>query len=91
VFLGLYLEALDEELVTLQSSIGKHKPSSAPKVDELEEERDCTVRQLLYLCTEFGDADVQYTWTRIGRFGQVAHLAHIRWKVPLDRTRAKPA
>ncbi|KAF8471454.1 hypothetical protein DFH94DRAFT_674474 [Russula ochroleuca] len=57
VFLGLYLEALDEELVTLQSSIGKHKPSSAPKVDELEEERDCTVRQLLYLCTEFGDAD----------------------------------
>jgi hypothetical protein len=57
VFLGLYLEALDEELVTLQSSISKHKPASTPKVDELEEEtrsdkgqteveeRDCTVRQ----------------------------------------------
>ncbi|KAH9980795.1 hypothetical protein BJV77DRAFT_1073382 [Russula vinacea] len=37
-FLGLYLEALDEELFTLQSSIIKHKPTSTPKVDELEGE-----------------------------------------------------
>jgi Family of unknown function (DUF6535) len=32
-----------------------------------------------------------YSWTRIGKFSQVAHLAHIRWKIPLNRTRAKPA
>jgi hypothetical protein len=38
VFLGLYLEALDEELVTLQSSISTRKPASTLKVEELEEE-----------------------------------------------------
>ena len=69
-FLGLYLEALDEELFTLQSSIIKHKPTSTPKVDELEGEirsgegqtevgeRDYTVRRLFYLCTRFSVADV---------------------------------
>jgi hypothetical protein len=38
VFLGVYLEALDEELVTLQPSISKPKPVFTPKVEELEEE-----------------------------------------------------
>jgi hypothetical protein len=38
VFLGLYLEALDEELVTLRSSIGTHRSASTLKVKELEEE-----------------------------------------------------
>ena len=28
---------------------------------------------------------------RIGEFSHDPHLAHIRWKVPLDRTRAKLA
>ena len=60
MLLGLYLEALDEELFTLPSSrsIGTHEPASALGVEELEEkgqsaegqmevgERDYTVRQL---------------------------------------------
>jgi hypothetical protein len=37
VFLELYLEALDEELVALQSSISKHEPGSTLKAGELEE------------------------------------------------------
>jgi ubiquitin carboxyl-terminal hydrolase 10 len=36
-------------------------------------------------------ASLTYAWTQIDKFSQVAHLAHIRRKVPLDRTRAKPA
>ena len=38
MFLGLYLEALDEELVTLRSSIGTHRPASTLKLQELKEE-----------------------------------------------------
>ena len=38
MFLGLYLEALNEELVTLRSSIGTHRRASILKVEELEEE-----------------------------------------------------
>ena len=40
MFLGLYLEALDEELVTLHSSISTHKPASTStlKVEKLKEE-----------------------------------------------------
>ena len=37
-FLGLYLDALDEELVELRTYIGKQKPASAASVEELEEE-----------------------------------------------------
>ena len=99
MFLGLYLEALDEELVTLRSSIGTHRPASTLKVKELEEEahssesqtemreRDYTVRR----SSELGLAVLMYTWTRKGKFGRVAHLAHIRWKVLFDHTRVKPA
>lgn len=36
-FSGLYLEALDEEVVALQSYIGTHKPASTLKIDKLEE------------------------------------------------------
>jgi hypothetical protein len=32
-----------------------------------------------------------YTWTRVDKLSRVAHLAHIRWKVSLDRMRTKPA
>ena len=38
MFLGFYLEALEEELVTLRSSTGMHRPASTLKVEELEEE-----------------------------------------------------
>ena len=38
MFLGLYLEALDEELVTLRSSTSTHKLASTLKVEEIEEE-----------------------------------------------------
>ena len=38
MFLGLYLEALDKELVTLRSSIGTHRRATILKVEELEEE-----------------------------------------------------
>jgi hypothetical protein len=61
VFLCLYLEALDEELATLHSSISTHELVSTLKVEEVEEEtksgecqtevreRDYTVRQFLFL------------------------------------------
>ena len=54
--LGLYLEALDEELVTLRASINTHKLTSTMEVEELKEEplsgtevveRD-SVRQFLF-------------------------------------------
>lgn len=64
-FLGLYLEALDEELVTLQTSMSTLKPASTSKVEELKEEtdqgsgqtevgeRNYTVRQFcFFLCSE---------------------------------------
>jgi hypothetical protein len=59
--LGLYFEALDEELVALQTSMGAHKPFFALKVEELREEtqagrgqtgvgeRDHTVRRFHFL------------------------------------------
>jgi hypothetical protein len=100
-FLGLYLDALDTELVELHTYISTHKPASAPSVEELEEEarsaegqttaarkRDFTVRRLSFL---FLNRALTHAWTRIGKFSRVAHLAHIWWKVPFDRTRAKPA
>ncbi|KAF8461823.1 hypothetical protein DFH94DRAFT_677586 [Russula ochroleuca] len=52
VFLKLYLEALDEELVALQSSISKHKPGSTLKAEELEEETQSSEGQ-----TEMGQRD----------------------------------
>ena len=63
-FLGLYLDALDRELVELQTYIRTHEPASVPDVEEFEGEvaeaksaegqtevgnRDDTVRQLLFL------------------------------------------
>jgi hypothetical protein len=60
-FLGLYLDALDEELVELRTYISTHRPASASDVEELEEEvqsieeqaavgkRDHTVRQSSFL------------------------------------------
>lgn len=59
-FLGLYLDALDEELLKLRTYIGLHKPASTPSVENLEEEtqsaedlteaghRGYTVRQLSF-------------------------------------------
>jgi hypothetical protein len=38
VFLGLYLDALDEELVELHTYISTHKPALVPSVDEIEGE-----------------------------------------------------
>jgi hypothetical protein len=61
VFLGLYFDALDEELDTLRSSISTPKLVSTLKVERLEEEtqtsegqtevkeRDYAVRQLFFL------------------------------------------
>ena len=56
-FLRLFLNALDEELVAIQTYISTHKPVSAPSVEGLEEEaqaggvvkRDYTVCQLFSL------------------------------------------
>ena len=60
-FLGLYLDALNEELVQLQTYNSAHKPASAPSAAELEEEvqsaegqtevgkRDYAVCQLFFL------------------------------------------
>ena len=61
MFSDLYLEALDEELVTLRSFVSGCRPASISKVEELGEatqlgesqivrERDCTVvRHFLFL------------------------------------------
>ena len=61
MFLSLYLDALDEELVALRSSFNTHIPASTLKGEGLEEEnqlgkgqievgeRGCTVRQLFFL------------------------------------------
>ena len=32
-----------------------------------------------------------YSRTRIGKLSRFTYLEHVRWKVPFDRTRAKPA
>jgi hypothetical protein len=99
-FLGLYLEALDKELVELHAHISTHGPASV--VEELEGlaqsgesqtnmgERYYAVR---YLFSPAAPSLVllTYAWTRIGKFSRDAHVAYIRWKVPFDRTRAKPA
>jgi hypothetical protein len=62
-FLGLYLDALDRELVELQTYISTHEPASVPNVEEFEgevaetkyaegqtevEKRDHMVRQLFF-------------------------------------------
>jgi hypothetical protein len=56
-FLDLYLEALDEELITSRTYTSTHKPATAPGIDEREDEtqsaegqtevrrREYTVRQ----------------------------------------------
>jgi hypothetical protein len=101
-FLGLYLGALDEELVKLRTYISTHEPPSAPSGEKLEEEaqsaegqtevgkRDYTVCKLFFISLH-GSTLLMNAWTRIGKFSRFAHLAHIRWKVPFDRTCAKPA
>ena len=73
MLLGLYLEALDEELVALQSSIGTHKPTSILKVEGLEEEtqsgegqtevgeQDDTVRQFFSFCL-LSSVSLMYKW-----------------------------
>ena len=69
-FLGLYLDALDEELIELYTYISTNKPASTPSVEELGEgtqsakgqtegKRDYTVRRLFFLSAmSFGVADV---------------------------------
>ena len=62
-FLGLYVDALDKELVELKTYISTHEPASVPNVEEFEGEvaeaksaegqtkvgkRDHTVRQLFF-------------------------------------------
>jgi hypothetical protein len=103
-FLGLYLDALDEELVELHTYISTLKLAS-PCVEELDGEtqsaegqaevakREYTVhvRRLCFFFSALSLTFMTYAWTRIGTFSRVAHLAHIRWKVPFDRSRAKPA
>ena len=64
-FLGLFLDALDRELVELQTYIRTHKPASVPNIEGFKGEvaeaksaegqievgkRDYTVRQLLFPC-----------------------------------------
>ena len=52
VFLGVFLDTLDEELAKLYTYISTHKPASAPSVDELEEETRSAVGK-----TEVGKRD----------------------------------
>lgn len=52
MFLGLYLDALDEELVALRSSFSTHKPASTLKVEGPEEETQSGDGQ-----TEVGERD----------------------------------
>jgi hypothetical protein len=47
-FLHLYLDALDEELVELQTYISTHEPASAPSVEKLEGEDQTEVHERDY-------------------------------------------
>ena len=91
-FLGFYLDALDEELIELNDYINTRKILNIEEPGEGEDQTDvrkrgCSVCRLFL----FSLLRLIYVWKRIGGFIRVAHLAHIRWKVPFDRTRAKPA
>jgi hypothetical protein len=98
-FLGLYLDALDEELIELHTYITTHKPASAPRVEKLEGDaqlvkgqsevrrRDFAVRLFSFLCTEFDVAEVCFD---IAKFSRVPHVTVIWWKVPFDCSRPKP-
>ena len=55
MFLQIYLEALDEELVTLQSSISSHKLAPTLKVEEVEETQSGEDQ------TEKGEREREYT------------------------------
>ena len=48
-FLRLYLDALDEELVELQTYISTHEPVSAPNVEKLEGEGQTEVKERDYM------------------------------------------
>jgi hypothetical protein len=98
-FLGLYLNALDEELVELHTYISTHRPASTPRIEAQSAEgqaeaevgiRDHTVRPSHSL-TALSSSMLTYAWTRIGRYSRVAHLAHIQRKIPFDHSHAKPA
>ena len=70
-FFGLYLAALDEEMVERRTYISTHKVASTSSVEELEEEthsaegqtelgeKDRTVRQLLCPSTKLDADDVR--------------------------------
>ncbi|KAH9998355.1 hypothetical protein BJV77DRAFT_749575 [Russula vinacea] len=75
VFLGLYLDALDEELVELRTYIRKACLCSKC--------RGTRGRSSISRGSDCGKARPH------GKFSRVT-LAHIRWKISFDRTRAKP-
>ena len=104
MFSDLYLEALDEELVTLRSSISVCRPASILKVEELGEEtqsgesqivreRDYTVvRNFSFFELGLAFSDVyMYTWTRKGKLSRVIYPADLRLKAPFDHACGKPA
>ena len=74
MFLGLFLAALDEELVGLYTCIGMDKPASALSVEELDEEarsaetkmgkRDYTVRRFSFSMQLANVADICLDTTR---------------------------
>ena len=79
-FLGLYLNAIDEELTELQTCIITHNPASAPRAEEFEggakfaegpievKKRDDTVGKLLFLCiVKLSLLLLASAWMRIGK------------------------
>ena len=87
------MDALDEELVKLQTYVGTQETASAPNVEILKEKarsaegqsevgkRDYMVVIILSLSAP-DSALLIYSWARTGKFSRVARLAHIRWKLP---------
>ena len=86
------MDALDDELVKLQTYVGTQEPASAPNVEILKEtarsaegqsevgKRDYMVVIILSLPAP-GLALLTYSWALTGKFSRVARLAHIWWKV----------
>lgn len=75
-FLRLFLNALDEELVAIQTYISTHKPVSAPSVEGLKEEAQAggVVKRDYTVCQLFSLYPLNLTlptnaWKQIGQFG----------------------
>ena len=77
-FLGLYLDALDEELVELHTYISTHKPASAPSRERFEGQSEVGAREhpVCYYLPLFTILNVADLWMDINRQVQSRRPSH---------------